>query len=84
MVQKATKFTRAGMAYDQAMRWLRRPDSRLVLQHSRNPTNRGYFILPGGIYVDRETAQAIIEHRSVQPDEQGLLPDCPQSWRLRG
>jgi hypothetical protein len=82
MAQKVSKFTRTGMTYDQAMRWLRRPHSRLVLQHSRSPTNRAYFIMPGGIYVDRETVQAIIKHHDVRPYEQALLPDCPQPWRL--
>jgi hypothetical protein len=67
--------------YNRAINSLQSPNSRLVLQHSRNPVNRGFFILPGGTYVDKATAQDIIKR--CDPVDAGLIPGSPQSWRLR-
>jgi hypothetical protein len=61
---------------------LRRQGSRLVLVHSHNPGQHGFFILPGGIRVDQATAQPVLECRDLRPHDEGLFPSCPQSWRL--
>lgn len=61
---------------------LRRPGARLVLVHSNDPAKNGYFILPGGWRVAKRIAEALISGPHMQPHDQGLFPDQPQSWRL--
>jgi hypothetical protein len=54
------------------------PGVRLVSVHSKN---NGYFIVPGG-WRAKTTTEAIIGGPDVQPYDQGLFPDQPQSWWL--
>jgi hypothetical protein len=61
---------------------LRQPGARLALMHSDRPTKRGFFILPGGVPIGEATARAILARPDVRPHDKGLLPDCPQTWRL--
>jgi hypothetical protein len=68
--------------YFNTLQRLRHPGARLVLVHSRDPSNDGYFILPDGCRVAKATAEVIIGGPDVQPYDQGLFPDQPQSWRL--
>lgn len=68
--------------YFATLQKLRRPGARLVHVHSRDPANDGYFVLPGGWRVARETAETIISGPDVQAYDGGLFPDQPQSWRL--
>jgi hypothetical protein len=75
-------FGRPPKGYFNTLQQLRGPGARLVLAHSNDPANKGYFILPGGWRVANETAKAIIGGPDVQPYDQGLYPDQPQSWRL--
>jgi hypothetical protein len=52
------------------------------LVHSNDPAKNGYFILPGGWRVAKRIAEALISGPHMQPHDQGLFPDQPQSWRL--
>jgi hypothetical protein len=45
-------------------------------------SGRSFYIMPDGVRVADETAQRMLEHPSVQPYSDGLLPGHPQSWRL--
>jgi hypothetical protein len=75
-------FDPPSKGYFNTLQRLQRPGARLVLVHSKDPTNNGYFILPGGWRVAKATAEVIIGSPDVQPYDQGLFPDQPQSWRL--
>jgi hypothetical protein len=62
---------------------LRQRGKRLMLTHT-NVDGGGcvYHIAPGGGYVEPDVARKIIEREDVQPLDSGLIPGCPQSWRL--
>ena len=41
-----------------------------------------FWLEPGGQSVGPSTARELIEKGVVKPQQDGLLPDAPQSWRL--
>jgi hypothetical protein len=61
---------------------LRQPGHRLMLMHNNtSPDGRSYFVVPGG-YVEPKDALKIITREDVHAYNEGLFPDCIQSWRL--
>lgn len=67
-----------------ALELLQQPDHRLMVMHSpASPEGRAYFVVPGG-YVEPTVALKILEHPKLQPFDDGLFPNCPQSWRFVG
>jgi hypothetical protein len=66
-----------------ALDLLRQRGRRLMLTH----TNAGgggcvYHVVPNGGHVEPDVARRIIQREDVQPFDSGLIPGCPQSWRL--
>jgi hypothetical protein len=58
-----------------------RRGARLLKVHGKNLVC--FHVKPGGAVAD-DTATKLIEHPSVYPEHDGLLPDCDQSWRWIG
>jgi hypothetical protein len=42
----------------------------------------GYYVVPGGGRVDDQAAFQVIARPDVKGSQDGLLPDCHQTWRL--
>ena len=73
-----------GKAYFQALGLLRRPGARLASMRTHSRKTGGTFaIAPGTCSANDEVAKATIARIGVQPFDEGLLPDCPQSWCYR-
>jgi hypothetical protein len=70
-----------------AIEFLRNRGSRLLLMHTKAPTNKTaeleYYVVPGG-YITVIEAQKILERPDVQPYDDGLFPNCTQSWKMGG
>jgi hypothetical protein len=69
------------LSLEKALHLLRKPDARLVLQHTNNAGAR-YEVWPGGGRVSDEDAQRLLGRNDIQPYDPGLFPGHPQSWRL--
>jgi hypothetical protein len=71
-------------AYHKALALLLRPGARFVVTYTRKqPTGRMFSISPGGPISDA-VGRSLLERRDLQPDDAGLFPGRPQSWRLGG
>jgi hypothetical protein len=66
-----------------ALDLLRRHGCKLMLTHI-NADGGGcvYHVVPSGGYVEPDVARKIVEREDVQPLDSGLIPGCPQSWKL--
>jgi hypothetical protein len=60
---------------------LHRPGTRLAKLHKAGGGHE-FYIWPNGGPVSDATARALLERSDLQPYDTGLLPGCPQSWRL--
>jgi hypothetical protein len=70
------------LSLEKALHLLRsKPDARLVRLHSNNG-GAGFYIWPGGGRVSDEDAQRLLGRNDIQPYDNGLLPDHPQTWRM--
>ena len=70
-------------SYARAMQLLGQPGARLVLTYNRSTVSgRLYCISPHGGRISDALAQTIICRSDVQPLDDGLFPERPQSWAL--
>lgn len=61
---------------------LRKPDHRLMLMFAPNlPNGKAYYVVPGG-YLEPSDAEKIIARPDVHAYDDGLFPNCEQSWKL--
>jgi hypothetical protein len=73
--------TKRQRAFERARDMLRKPGARLMLMHTRRPTGRQYYIVPGGP-IDRDIAEEIIGLPDVSPGLDGLFPRHSQTWTI--
>ena len=71
---------------DDALELMRVDGHRLMLMHSNkakpgDPTGRAYYLVPGG-YVNATDARKIIARPDVIPQDDGLFPGHPQTWKM--
>jgi hypothetical protein len=80
---KAAPSTRKAIGIKKAIELMRRPETRLVKMHtSGSPNGIAHYLIPGG-YVEPDVAEKIKAHPLVCAGEDGLFPNCGQTWRLR-
>ena len=63
----------------QAVDLLHRPDTRLMVMHTRDGDE--FYIVPGG-RVDARDALKILERPDVRSFDDGLFPGHSQQWRM--
>jgi hypothetical protein len=69
------------ITFDLAIALMRDGRGRHLMQmHTRQGMR--WFIVPGG-EVSAEVAQALLEHPSVQPSDDGLFPGISQTYQFR-
>lgn len=67
-----------------ALEILRKQDTRLMLMYAPNlPNGKAYYVVPGG-YLESKDAEKIIARPDVHAWDDGLFPNCEQSWKLGG
>jgi hypothetical protein len=62
-------------------RALDRRASCLIRMYGSPSAGPGWFIVPGGLVSDA-TAAKIREHPTIVAGEDGLFPNCDQTWRM--
>jgi hypothetical protein len=48
---------------------------------TESPSGKAFYIVPGG-YVEPETAYKIMARPDVIPQDDGLFPGHPQTWKM--
>ena len=63
---------------------MRKDGTRLILMYTpKSPEGKAYYVVPGG-YIEPTDALKIIARPDVRARDDGLFPNCTQSWRLGG
>jgi len=65
--------------YRRALEQMRRPGTHLIKTYGAH--SYVHYVVPGG-YVEPATAERLKKHPLVQAGEDGLFPDCTQTWRF--
>lgn len=56
--------------------------AKLMLIHDlKSKTGKSFYIVPGGP-VESEVAEKLIARPNIQSNNDGLLPETPQSWSI--
>jgi hypothetical protein len=66
---------------NRAMDAMRRPGSRLVQTNYHGRPD--FWIAPGGVRIESEVAEKIINHPQVIGGKDALFPGHHQTWRMR-
>ena len=65
-----------------ALELMRVDGHRLMSMHTTDsPNGKAFYVVPGG-YVEPDTAQKIIARPDVIPQDDGLFPGHPQTWKM--
>lgn len=65
-----------------ALEMMAKPGAFLMKMHTNDsPNGRVFYVVPGG-YVNPGDAEKILRRNDVQPCNNGLFPNCDQSWKL--